>query len=669
MVVGSINKVFKKNLFSLSGYMVVSIVIIHILLIPVLYYTLLTSYYENASEQFINHNNEVAGMLSDVLSKKNPAVNHNEIIDILNSAILGSKITYLQLEESTGNVIKAQDSDFSRHKFIEDKNLNEHFDNVFYMVFPVYFQGVNDISYLKIGFDELAINEEFNAVKFSIAIILIVYFIAVLLLVIGLIRVIHKPIYYLRNQSKEIVNGNLDLPLTTNSRLKEIKHLTEDLDLMRSSLVGLAERMQYKATHDDLTDLPNRYLFNDRLQYSIHSSERDKREFAILLLDLDHFKEINDTLGHSIGDEVLKVTGLRMLEGLRDSDTISRIGGDEFAFILMNVNSALAEKLAKKIIQLIQPILNINNHALKVSASIGISIYPTDGSDPDLLMRRADVAMYNAKHNNLQISLYHCDMDNDHYEKLMLINDLKSSIDADYFEALVQAKFDLLTGKPCGCELLLRWNHPDLGVIYPNKFIPLAERENLIADLTCWLMRNCLHEFLYIVNENPDFHVAINVSPMNLLDNALFKSICEILKISGFPKTSLYIEVTENAIMKNPLRSIEVLNKFNDEGIGVSVDDFGTGYSSLSYLQKFPISELKIDKSFILNLNKESNNYPIVTATITMAHDLGIQVVAEGVENKSAIGLLKEMGCDRVQGFYFSRPLNMAEFKQWYSKF
>ena len=220
-----------------------------------------------------------------------------------------------------------------------------------------------------------------------------------------------------------------------------------------------------------------------------------------------------------------------------------------------------------------------------------------------------------------------------------------------------------------GCELLLRWQHPHLGLIYPDKFIPIAERENLIGELTRWVVSKYLHRFCEMVEDDPSFHVAINVSPIDLLDDALLLSINEILALSKFPAQNLFIEVTENAIMKNPVRSADILNLFHDSGINVSIDDFGTGYSSLAYLQKFPISELKIDKSFVRNLTRDSMNFPIVKATITMAHDMGIAVVGEGVEDDAELGLLASIECDRVQGYYYSKPLKFEGLVDWLKDF
>jgi len=647
--------------------MIVAVLLIHLAVMPFLYQTITNGYKDSSYEQFVGHVTEVAGLLADVLSTKSLKDDREDIINILNTSVLGGNVQFAEIVDSQGGIIGPRDGVLSlSDKFIEDDAVNKNGDDVYYLSIPIYFKDNKEkISSLKIGIDESAIINDYASIKEKVAYVLAVYLVAIIFIVAAITRIIHKPLYQLRDRSREIANGNIGVPLGLSSRLSEIQYLADDLEDMRLSLVNLAERMQYKAAHDELTGLPNRYLFNDRLEQIIAMSSRDKKQFAILLLDLDRFKEINDTLGHGVGDEVLRIVSIRMLDGLRESDTVARIGGDEFSFVLVGVGQILAEKMARKIIDLIEPKFEVEKHSLKIGASIGISIYPDDGSDVDLLMRRADVAMYNAKHNNLPLASYYQEMDSDHYEKLMLANDLKSSIMNGHFEPLFQPKIDLLTGKPCGCELLLRWQHPHLGLIYPDKFIPLAERENLIGELTRWVISEYLHMFCDLIEKDKSFHVSINVSPVDLLDNALLKSINEILEQSRFPGGNLYIEVTENAIMKNPIRSAEILGMFHDSGIKVSIDDFGTGYSSLAYLQKFPINELKIDKSFVTDLTEDSANYSIVNATITMAHDLDITVVAEGVEDKPVLNILESMGCDRAQGFLFARPLDFDAMIGW----
>lgn len=662
-----VDKTIKRRNFSITSYMIVAVIVIHMVVLPFLYLTITSSYKDSLNEHFIGHVTEVSGLLVDVLSTKSLQEEREDIINILETAVLGGNIQFAEIVDHQGKTISPRDDVLSYlNTFKEDTEVNENGDDTYYLNIPIYFKENKDnVSSLKVGIDESAIIHAYISIREKIAFILAIYLFAIVVFLAATTRVIHKPLYQLRDRSKEVARGNLETPLGISSNFSEIQYLANDLDEMRLSLVNLAERMQYKAAHDELTNLPNRYLFNDRLEQSIVTSIRNKQQFSILLLDLNRFKEINDTLGHGVGDEVLIIVSKRMHDGLRESDTVARIGGDEFSFLLMGVGQILAEKMARKIIDLIEPKFDVGNHTLKIGASIGISVFPDDGEDGELLMRRADVAMYNAKHNNLKLASYYPEMDSDHYEKLMLANDLKHSIANGHFEPLFQPKIDLFTNKPCGCEILLRWQHPNLGLIYPDKFIPIAERENLIGDLTYWVISNYLHKFCKLVKINKNFHISINVSPVDLLDNTLLKSIIETLEKSPFPKGNLYIELTENTIMKNPVRSAEILGLFHDAGIIVSVDDFGTGYSSLAYLQKFPISELKIDKSFISELTENSANYAIVNATITMAHDLGIIVVAEGVEDKSVLEILKTMGCDRVQGYIYSRAMEFDDMITW----
>ena len=661
----------KNRIFSITSYMIAAVVLVHLVVMPFLYQTITQAYKDSSYEQFVSHATGVAGLLADVLSTKSQQADREDIVSILNTAILGGNIQFIEIVDFQGEITRPYDGVASlTDSFKEDAAVDKNSDDVYHLSVPIYFKDNKDkVSNLRVGFDESEVINGYAHIKERIEYVLAIYLAAIILFIAGITRIIHKPLYQLRDRSREIANGNIQVPLGISSKISEIQYLADDLDAMRLSLVNLAEHMQHKATHDELTGLPNRYLFNDRLDQVIVMSERDKKQFAVLLLDLDRFKEINDTIGHGVGDEVLRIVSSRMLEGLRVSDTVARIGGDEFSFILVGVGQILAEKMAHKIIDLIEPTFEVETHSLKISASIGISIYPDDGSNADLMMRRADVAMYSAKHNNLRLASYYKEMDSDHYEKLMLSNDLKDSIINGHFEPLFQPKIDLLTGKPCGCELLLRWQHPQLGLIYPDKFIPLAERENVIGELTRWVLSKYLHIFCDLISIDKSFHVSINVSPVDLLDNNLLRSIQEILEESHFPERNLYIEVTENAIMKNPVRSAEILGMFHDSGIMVSIDDFGTGYSSLAYLQKFPISELKIDKSFVTDLTENSANYSIVSATITMAHDLDITVVAEGVEDKSVLTILESMGCDRAQGHLYTKPLSFDAMVEWLNSY
>jgi len=652
--------------FSLSTYMIASVIVVHALLAPVLYSLIVQVYTQSASESFISHAHNIAGLISEDLTNLHHQTQQQQIINRLDSAIMGGNVTFIEISGKDKTIRPYDTLYISSNRFKEDQKLGQHKDGIYFISVPVELNSsaLTDFR-LRLGFDESGVIEQIHHLKQRIVIIMLAYFLAMVLIFSLLTKFIHKPLTLLRKNSTIIAKGEVEAPLQVPSYITDIKDLSQDLEKMRQTLLEMANNMQIQATHDELTGMPNRYLYSDRMHQAVSISQRGQQTFAVLLLDLDRFKEINDTLGHGIGDQVLKIISTRMSDGMRDSDTIARVGGDEFSMILINVDKQNAIKIAKKITQLIKPLIEVNDHSLQVSASIGVALYPEHGDNPELLLQHADVAMYHAKHNNKRVACYSPEMDSDNYENLMLVNDLKSSISENHFEAMFQPKLDLATGQACGCELLLRWRHPYLGLIYPDRFIPLAEQENIIGDLTRWSTGQSLSRFLNILQYDPDFQVAINVSPVNLLDSKLLDSLLSILESSQFPASNLMIEVTENIIMKNPERSIEVLNQFSTAGIMVSIDDFGTGYSSLAYLQRFPISELKIDKTFITDLTRESANYPIVKASIAMAHDLGITVVAEGIENGSVHDLLLELGCDRVQGYHYARPMCFEDLESW----
>lgn len=653
--------------FSLSSYMISTTILVHLIFTPLFYSIILNIYKSSSSEIFITHANNIAGIISNDLSNKHHDINRNSIVNVLDSAILSGDIIFIDIIDSNGNLIKPADQLLiPNSNFIEDDELTQHNDNIYFTSVPVELDYDDKISFsLRIGFDESAFTEQAHSIQERIIIILLLYIISMVSLFTLITRYIHKPLKSLRQQSTIIAQGNVNSPLQVPTYISDIKDLSNDLEKMRSTLLEMANHMQIQATHDELTGLPNRYLYLDRMHQAVSLAQRTDQTFAILLLDLDRFKEINDTLGHGLGDKVLKILSKRMQTGMRESDTIARIGGDEFIVILINVDQKTAEIIAKKMIKLIEPIIEVEGHTLTASASIGVSLYPMHGNNPELLLQHADVAMYHAKNNNLNFITYNADMDSDNYQNLLMVNDFKSSMSLNHFQSVFQPKLDPTTLNVTGCEMLLRWKHPELGLINPDIFIPLAEQENVIGELTKTAANKCLNKFLTIIDLFPDFHVSINVSPNNLLDSKLLNSLLEILKQTRFPTKNLIIEITENVIMKNPERSAEILNKFSDAGIKISIDDFGTGYSSLAYLQKFPITELKIDKTFITDLSLTSTNYPIVKASIAMAHDLGIIVVAEGIESKEVHQLLLDLECDRVQGYYYAKPMKFELLEQW----
>ena len=420
--------------------------------------------------------------------------------------------------------------------------------------------------------------------------------------------------------------------------------------------------LEFQAMHDALTGLPNRNLLMDRLAQAIRSAQRGHHCLALMLADLDHFKEINDTLGHPDGDLVLQQAAERMRRVVRESDTVARLGGDEFAFLLPTANDAQAMRIAAKVMQAFEQPFEIEGNAFTLSVSIGISVFPGHGEDGATLMRRADVAMYAAKRGQRGRALYEREYDRHGMRHLAFRNDLRAALAGDQMMLCYQPVVDLSTGAVTGVEALARWRHPARGLLYPDDFIPLAERMGLIKDLTLWVIDAAAGDCREWAALGLELRVAINLSAHNLHDAEL-PQIVERL-ISGQP-ARLRLEVTESAVMPGPSRALEALNRLSAQGVRISIDDFGTGYSSLSYLKQLPVDELKIDKSFVTGMVHDSDDAVIVRSTIDLAHNIGLRVVAEGVEDQATYELLQAMHCDAVQGYYLSRPVPARELIAW----
>jgi diguanylate cyclase (GGDEF)-like protein len=436
-------------------------------------------------------------------------------------------------------------------------------------------------------------------------------------------------------------------------------------DLRKQSVV-LEQKAAYDATHDSLTGLPNRTLFIDRLQQAANSAKRENSILAVFILDLDRFKEVNDTLGHHNGDRLLKQIGARLSAVIRESDTLARIGGDEFGVILPNSqNKGDIEKIAAKIKNVLATSFNLDNLSLVVQMSIGASIFPEHGKDADTLIQKADVAMYAAKQNTLEFTFYSKDFDKHNPKRLTLMGELRQAIQHDELLLHFQPKILSTTGALHAVEALVRWNHPIHGMMPPDDFIPLAERTGLIEDLTIWVLKRALGQCSSWHEKKNSIGMAVNVSSLCLLNPEFPEILTGLLSSHNLPPQSLIIEITETSVMGDPDRALAILNRIHRQGVKISIDDFGTGYSSLSYLKQLPVSELKIDKSFVMDMLNNESDAAIVLATIQLGHALGLQVVAEGVENQQILDQLRSMGCDLQQGFFICRPIPAKELTAW----
>ena len=447
-------------------------------------------------------------------------------------------------------------------------------------------------------------------------------------------------------------------------RVVRIDGLMEDT----TDAKAMIDRLHTLATTDSLTGLPNRALFNDRLNQAIIAASRDeKKQVSLMIMDLNHFKEINDTLGHPAGDRILVEVALRLKGVLRDSDTLTRLGGDEFAVLLPDVRDGrkTADKVIKKIMHCFGSPFRYDDNELYLGVGIGIAIYPEHGEDSAMLMSRADVAMYGAKNRDIGYLYYDAALDPNTQQRLQLSGELRHAIARNEFLLHYQPMIDIQTGRANGAEALIRWNHPDHGLIPPDQFIPLAERTGVIRPLTYWVIETAARQCKTWHEAGWPLRVAVNISGRTFQDPAFTDLLEQILRATGLPARNLEIEITENILMADIEQFSRILEKVNRLGVHIAIDDFGTGYSSLAYLKTLPLRTLKIDKSFVLDMVKDENNSVIVRSIIDLAHNLGYQVVAEGIEDRDTWDLLRTLGCDGGQGFHMCRPLPAEDFIRW----
>ncbi len=429
-----------------------------------------------------------------------------------------------------------------------------------------------------------------------------------------------------------------------------------------------AALLRHRALHDGLTNLPNRVLLLDRLQQAILLGRREMKSFAVLLMDLDRFKEVNDTMGHRFGDILLRQVSSRIMTILRKSDTLARLGGDEFAILLLGqVTAEDATQFAEKVLQVLEPSFVIEGVSLDIDASIGITLFPDHADQVHSLLQKADIAMYMAKSAENSIMLYSSARDKHSLKGLVLKSDLRHAIQNEHLFLIYQPKVNLKTNQVTGVEALVRWKHPQFGIVSPDLFIPLAEQTGLIKPLTLWVLKEALHQERVWRAAGLDLCVAVNLSVRSLRDAKLSDQILDVLGHSGVAPEKLELEITESIIMDDPIRAMEIVTHLGKMGIKFALDDFGTGYSSLSYLKKLPISAVKIDKSFIADMMGEGGNDDevIVVSIIELAHNLGMKVIAEGVENQETWNRLVASRCDEVQGYFLSRPIPGDALQDW----
>ena len=425
------------------------------------------------------------------------------------------------------------------------------------------------------------------------------------------------------------------------------------------------ELISYQAYHDILTDLPNRMLFKDRLGLAVIQAKRKMTELAVMFIDLDRFKLVNDTLGHVKGDELLQQASVRLKECLRRGDTLARQGGDEFTIVLPELRDREDAKLiADKFLECLQKPFDLDGHEVHISASIGIAVYPTDGESIDELLRHADIAMYQVKALGKNgHSFYHNSMLDVSHQKIALEQSLRKALEQNELEMHYQPQIDCITGRIIGAEGLMRWNHPARGLLTAGEFLPFAEENGLMLPISDWMIGALCRDMLqWNASGNEAIRLSLNLSPQYLDRGDFFEKMRGALVRYGISPAQIEVEITENICIRNPQYAIEQLNKLCQLGVSVAIDDFGTGYSSLSYLHRFPIHTIKIDQSFVKEIHDEHGHYPVILAIISIARGLGLHLIAEGVETDVQARYLKANGCLTMQGYLYHRPIALSHF-------
>jgi diguanylate cyclase (GGDEF)-like protein len=483
-------------------------------------------------------------------------------------------------------------------------------------------------------------------------------------------RGVSRPLQQLAESAQRIERGDYAESVDVQQR-DEIGQLATAFDRMRTGIAEREEQIRLQATHDALTGLPNRVHFLDCLNQAIARARGTGELVAIILMDVDRFKEINDTLGHPIGDELLKRIGARLTSKLRRDETAARLGGDEFAITFAIDAASRVTEVVQRIRSAFESPFVLGSVSIEVNASMGVALFPMHADDGETLMKRADVAMYDAKEGHLAFAMYAPGRDEHSLRRLAMLSELRNAIARDELALHYQPKVGVsANGGGVHAEALVRWRHPVHGNVAPDEFIPLAEQSGNIGMITTWVLRRAITDCGAWNAAGLDITVAVNLSALDLFDAKLPSYVDELLAEARLSPSKLVLEITESAVMKDPAHASKILEQLKRRGVRLAIDDYGTGYSSLAHLKRLPVDELKIDKSFVVNLGKASpEDVLIVRSTIELGHNMGLKVIAEGVEDAEGWRILEDLGCDMAQGYYISRPLPLPEFQEWFARY
>ena len=478
-------------------------------------------------------------------------------------------------------------------------------------------------------------------------------------------RRIATPLRALTRSAKRLGQGDYEQPVEVQGD-HEIRELARSFEAMRQAVRTRDADVRRLAYEDALTKLPNREKFRSLLRQAIAHARAQTEPCAVVMLDLDRVKHVNDVLGHRFGDRLLRHVARRLKQEVRaEHDVVARLGGDEYALLLPGADVETALALARRILQAFEHPITLDDHTVDLGAGIGVACCPDHGIDAESLLSHAEMAMYAAKRQQAGVVVYEAALDSSSEETLSLLTELRSAVDGGELRLYLQPKIALATGQVIGAEALVRWEHPHKGLLTPIRFVPFAERTGFIRMLTGWMIERCATLLQVMQARGVPFKLSVNLSTRDLLDAELPGKLRRLVSEQRIDPGSLCLEITESAIMDDPQRAQHTLEHLNGMGFKLAIDDFGTGYSSLAYLKRLPVDELKIDQSFVLNMERDIDDAKIVRSTVDLAHNLGLTVVAEGVETAKAWKLLQALGCDEAQGYFVAKPMPEALFVEW----
>ncbi len=478
-------------------------------------------------------------------------------------------------------------------------------------------------------------------------------------------RRITTPLRVLAGSARRLERGDYGAEVRVSSQ-DEIGELAQSFEAMRQAIQAREGEIRRLAYQDALTDLPNREQFRHDLRQAILRAKDEGAPCSILLLDMDRFKHVNDVLGHRFGDRLLRAVAERLrVEALEPADILARLSGDEFAILLARTDAHAAKTVAERVQRAFERPITLDDHTVDLGAGVGIASCPEHGQEADALLSRAEVAMYAAKQHQAGTVTYQPGLDSSSEESLTLMSELRYAVDHDQLRLFLQPKVNLRTGQVIGAEALVRWEHPERGLVPPMRFIPFAEQTGFIRILTSWMIEQSAQMSAHLTAEGQTMRISVNLSTRDLMDQDLPAKLERMLSKYTVNPNNLILEITESAIMDDPQRAMQTLGRLHAMGLKLSIDDFGTGYSSLAYLKRLPVDELKIDKSFVMNMESDLQDAKIVRSTVDLAHNLGLSVVAEGVENAKSWKLLAGLTCDEAQGYFIARPMPAAQFPHW----